>query len=221
MTRFKRIQFFLLLQFLLAWTMACSNEVGDDDAAARAAFNDSEIVIDRGSIDELDYEVRETALRITNPTTYSATLTQYDGGHQIVDVSSIRTETTTEFISSLLNNDNDGIETHRFIHEDAYTGEVFFKGEYSVVAEVINIILETLIGTSFAAQATICFFSSANDRKSHLLEQLENNVEDCFATAGKELALAKGSILDSLGTIALLVTTSSTKKTIQLRALAD
>jgi len=117
----------------------------------------------------------------------------------------------------LIQND-DGIETHRFIHEDAVSGEIFFKGEYSVVAEVVSILRDTLVGSAFGAQAAICFFSNANGRDSHLLKQLEDNVEECFATAAAELVSAKVSILDSLGTIALLTVTSASKKTIKLRA---
>ncbi len=206
------------LLFFLGFVMGCGSSDEGDDSEAKAAFNASEVIIDEGSVDELEYEVRESAIRFVNPTTHPATLTQYDENREIVDVHSIRTQNTTEFLANLLEgDDDDGVETHRFIHEDAVTGEIFFKGEYSIVAEVIGLIRSGLSASVLSSQTAICFFSQANLRSDHILEQLEEDVEECFDSY-EELQVEKLSILDNLTGIVLSSTTTSTKKTIKLRA---
>ncbi|MBF0288820.1 MAG: hypothetical protein HQM14_13475 [SAR324 cluster bacterium] len=210
--------FFLFLICCLSFVVGCGSSKEEDDSEAKAAFNESDVIIDQGSVDELEYEVRDSAIRFVNPTTHPATLTQYNEAGEIVDVHSIRTQDTTEFVENLLQgNSDDGIETHRLIHEDAVTGEIFFKGEYSVVAEVVGLIRSVLSASLLSSQTAICFFSQANLRTDHLLEQLEKDVSGCFDNYA-ELQVEKISILDNLTSIVLSSSTTSSKKTIKLRA---
>ena len=210
----------LLLPF---WLVNCGSTSGSDDSAARAAFNASDVVIAQGTVDELEYEVREDTVRFTNPTGLSASFAQKNKDGETVDVNSIRAESTTDFLGNLLSGqEGDGITTHRFIHPDAEFGEIFFKGEYSIVGEVVGFIKDDLLETASSASVTlaICFFGRANDRDSHTSSQLENDVEACFTELAVSTVLAaeQSTILNRITNVALTINTSAVTEQIPLRA---
>lgn len=202
----------LTLGLGLVVLVGCASS-GSDDDDARDAFDSSDVVIDSGSLDELEYEVRSSAVQFRNPTPYDATFIQYNAGSQTVDVHSIRKENLAEVFQSLGSN-TDGTETHRFVHADAVTGEIRFKGEYSMISSAIDLIRATLQGTDSALDATICFLVRSDGKTDSA--SLKNSAESCFDELN--LSVEKyGAVLNEIGELALAATTTATKKTIKLK----
>ncbi len=209
-----------LALLLVGLLIGCGSNSGSDDEAAKQAFNASEVIIDQGKIDDLEYEVREDTVRFINPTSFAGTLVQKDQDGNTVDVNSIRALDTTNFLSDLLQADDTGeIKTHRFVHEDAIIGEIYFKGEFSAVSDVVTILKDSFIGTAVEIQMPICFFSKAIERDSHTNEQLQNDVEDCFSELATNFVFGTESfsILDNVANLVLLSNSASVTGTIKLR----
>lgn len=202
----------LLGSWLLIFTLAsCSSNDESDDSEAEAAFNASDTVIDSGELDGLKYEVRTDAVRFTNDTTHAATFTQYNAENQVVDVNTIRKQTLEEVFTHL-GSAVDGKATHRFIHADAVTGEIFFKGEHSMMADAINILRTSLETTESAGEVAICFFLN---NKSNDPQQMENTAKSCLESF--EL-FNTVNILEDIGNLVVDAFTTAQSRKIKLKA---